>query len=67
MYFPFCWKTCIHTVNIFSKLATSENANLKNYMLVVHYTLCHRVVRVRDCNRPAARAKITKINLNFKK
>ena len=40
MYFPFCRKTCIHTVNIFSKFATSENANLKNYVLeaflVVH-------------------------------
>ena len=34
MYFPFCWKTCIHTVNIFSKFATSENANLKNYVFV---------------------------------
>ena len=32
MYFPFCWKTCIHTVNIFSKFSTSENANLKNYV-----------------------------------
>ena len=29
MYFPFCWKTCIYTVNIFSKFVTSENANLK--------------------------------------
>ena len=35
--------------------------------MVVHYTLCHRVVRVSECksviaNRPAAREKITKLN-----
>ena len=44
MYFPFCWKTCIHTVNIFSKFATSENANLKNY--VFHPLIANSVSRL---------------------
>ena len=51
MYFPFCWKTCIHTVNIFSKFATSENANLKNYVLYMSH-LCTAVPSTRRGGKP---------------
>ena len=35
MYFPSCWKTYKYKVCLFSKLATSENAHLKNYVLTI--------------------------------
>lgn len=44
MYFPFCWKTCIYKVNIFSKFVTSENANLKNYVLGILYAIFPNVL-----------------------